>query len=77
VAAEAKRVGGDAVVILDEAKELVGTYSTATTTASTTGSAIAAGPSLYGQGNSTTFGSGTGFAIRDKVTRLLGIKYAD
>ena len=61
VAAEAKRIGGDAVVILDEAKEFVGTYST--------GSATAVGP--------TAFGSGMGFAIRDKITRRLIIKYVD
>ena len=61
MAAEAKRIGGDAVVILDEAKEFVGTYST--------GSATAVGP--------TVFGSGMGFAIRDKITRLLIIKYVD
>jgi hypothetical protein len=61
VAAEAKRVGGDAVVIFDEAKEFVGTYSTGTATVNTT----------------TAFGSGTGIAIRDKITRLLVIKYLD
>ena len=69
VAAEAKRVGGDAVVILDEAKEFVGTYST--------GSATASGRSFYGQNNTTAFGSGMGIAIRDKITRLLVIKYVD
>jgi hypothetical protein len=69
VAAEAKRVGGNAVVILDEAKEFVGTYST--------GTAMAAGRSGYGQSNTTAFGSGTGFAIRDKITRLLVIEYVD
>jgi hypothetical protein len=77
VAAEVKRVGGDAVVILDEAKEFVGTYSTGTATASTTDSATASGRSLYGQSNTTTFGSGTGIAIRNKITRLLVIKYVD
>lgn len=77
VAAEAKRVGGNALVILDEAKEFIGTYSTGTATSSTTGSAIAAGHSLYGQSNTTAFGSGTGFAIRDKITRLLVIEYVD
>ena len=61
VASEAKRVGGDAVLILDEAKEFVGTYST--------GSATASGRSA--------FGSSMGVAIQDKVTRLLVIKYVD
>lgn len=77
VAAEAKRVGGNAVVILDEAKEFVGTYSAGTATASSTGSALVTGRSVYGQSNTTAFGSGTGFAIRDKITRLLVIEYVD
>lgn len=77
VAAEAKRVGGDAVVILDEAKEFVGTYSTGSATANTTGSGSVAGGSVYRQSTTNAFGSSTGIAIRDKITRLLVIKYVD
>lgn len=77
VAAEVKRAGGDAVVILDEAKEFIGTYSTSTATASTFGSAQASGSSAYGRSTTTAIGSGSGVAIRDKITRLLVIKYVD
>jgi hypothetical protein len=61
VAAEAKRVGDNAVVILDEGKEFVGTYSTASATVS----------------GRFASGSGIGVAVRDKITRLLVIKYVD
>jgi len=77
VAAEVKKVGGDAVVILDQAKEFIGTYSTGSASASTYGSANLVGNSVYGRSNTTAFGSGTGIAIRDKVVRLLVIKYVD
>lgn len=77
VASEVKKVGGDAVVILDQAKEFVGTYSTSTANANTRGSASTVNNSTYFQRNTTAFGSGANLAIRDKIVRLLVVKYVD
>jgi hypothetical protein len=77
VAIEVKKVGGDAVVILEQAKEFVGTYSANTISASTHGSANSMNNTTYLQSNTTALGSGTSIAIRDKIVRLLVIKYVE
>ncbi len=77
VADQVKRAGGDAVVYLDEAKEFVGTYSHASGTSTTTASATAIGNSAYGRSSTNSSASGFGIAVRNKITRLLVIKYVD
>lgn len=75
VAAKVKEVGGDAVIILDQAREFVGTYTHGTATARTTGSASVYGNSVYGRSSTTASGSGFGVAINNKITKLLVVKY--
>ena len=79
LAKKAAEVGGDAIIILDSRREVVGHYNPGRSgTATTTGT-------FYGSGNTTMYqgqttyqtGGSTSTAIRDKITKAAVIKYLD
>jgi hypothetical protein len=65
VAQKVKKVGGDAVIYMNESKEFVGTYNAANATATSSGNTTRAS------------GSGFGVAINNRTTQMVVIKYLE
>ena len=79
-AARAKQLGGDAIIVLHEGSEYVGTYNSGSAYTSGSVSGYSSGNSFYGTGNATTSYSGTStpmFAGRASVIIIKFKQLAD
>lgn len=77
VAAEIRKVGGTAAILISESTQFLGTVSTGQSTGTTRVTVSSFGNISSGYGTSNLVGSSDTIAVSDKTTRLLVVKYLD